>query len=86
MLRYSSKTSSPRIKKGASISSILKPILFVECKMGDTSVSPHLKYLKNKFPQVAGYQLTYNYKKDFKTSEGIRVVDAYKVLNELLIF
>lgn len=60
------------------------PILFVECKMHNHQVSPHLKYLTSKFPKVPAYQLTYNSKKDYQTPEGIRVVDAYRVLNEIL--
>lgn len=60
------------------------PILFIECKMNDDSISPHLKYLKAKFPLVSSYQLTYQSKKDFKSPEGIRVVDAYKVINQIL--
>lgn len=60
------------------------PVLFIECKYNDTSVSPHLRYLKNKFPNVPAYQLTMNSKKDFESPEGIRVVDAYKVLDSLV--
>lgn len=60
------------------------PILFLECKMHDHNISPHLKYLKAKFPQVSSYQLTYQSQKDFKSPEGIRVVDAYKVINQIL--
>lgn len=61
-----------------------KPILFIECKFSETQVSPHLKYLKKKFPEVTSFQLTYSSNKDFLSSEGICVVDAYKVLGEIL--
>ena len=60
-----------------------KPILFIECKYDSYQVSNHLKYLKNKFPQVPAFQLTYNSKKDFVTPDKIRVSDAYKVHAEL---
>ena len=60
-----------------------KPILFIECKLSDTSVSPHLKFLKKKFPDVKSYQLTYHSKKDFLSQDGIRVCDAYKALPEI---
>lgn len=60
-----------------------KPLVFIECKVNETQVSPHLKYLKNKFPSAPAYQLTYNAKKDFQTAEGIRVVDAHKGLREI---
>lgn len=60
------------------------PLVFIECKYNETSISSHLRYVKNKFPKIPSYQLTYNSKKDFQTSEGIRVVDAYRVINEIL--
>jgi predicted AAA+ superfamily ATPase len=62
-----------------------RPLLFVECKYSETTVSPHLRYLKRKFPDVPAYQLTYNAKKDFESQDGIRVCDAHKVLNEILL-
>lgn len=62
-----------------------KPKLFIECKMTETSVSPHLRFLKKKFSEVPAYQLTHHSKKDFQTPEGIRVVDAHKILSEILI-
>ena len=61
-----------------------KPILFVECKLSDTTISPHLKYLKKKFPQVKSYQLTYKSKKDFISEDGIRVCDAYVAISDML--
>lgn len=60
------------------------PLLFIECKLSETTISPHLRYLKNKFPKVPSYQLTYDSKKDFQTPEGIRLVDAHKVLGQIL--
>lgn len=60
------------------------PILFIECKLSDTSVSPHLKYLKKKFPEVKAYQLTYHSKKDFVSQDQIRVCDAFRVLPQIL--
>ena len=62
-----------------------KPVLFIECKLSDTTISSNLKYLKKKFPAVESYQLTYNSKKDFLSQDGIRVCDAYKVINEILL-
>ncbi len=60
------------------------PVLFIETKFADTTISPHLKFLKKKFPDVKSYQLTYNSKKDFISQDGIRVIDAYKGLKEIL--
>ncbi len=61
-----------------------KPLLFIECKYNETTVSPHLKYLKKKFPQVNSYQLTYNSKKDFLSQDRIRVCDAFRILPKIL--
>lgn len=61
-----------------------KPLLFIECKWDSHEVTSHLKYLKAKFPNVPSYQLTFNSKKDFANENGIRVADAYKVIDELL--
>jgi predicted AAA+ superfamily ATPase len=58
--------------------------IFIECKLSDTQVSPHLKYVKSKFPNTRAYQLTFNSKKDFTTPEGIRVCDAWKILTNIL--
>ena len=61
-----------------------KPILFIETKYADTNISPNLKFLKKKFPDVKSYQLTYNSKKDFVSADGIRVIDAHLGLKEIL--
>jgi hypothetical protein len=60
-----------------------KPLVFIECKYFDTTIAPSLSYLKRKFPEVPAFQLTYNSKKDFQSSEGIRVMDAYKGIAEI---
>ncbi len=64
-----------------------KPILFVECKLDDGAISPHLYYLKQKFPQVSSWQVTHKGQKDFVSADGIRVGPAWKLfagLNEHL--
>jgi predicted AAA+ superfamily ATPase len=60
-----------------------KPKIFIECKWDQSTISPHLKYLKKKFPEIPAYQLTFHSQKDFLTSEGIRLVDAFKGLREI---
>ncbi len=57
-----------------------KPLLIVECKHQDGGVSPHLRYLKNKFPHVAAWQLSHLGDKDYVTESGIRVAPAWKML------
>ncbi len=61
------------------------PIRFVECKVSDTSVSPHLLYLKRKHPQVEAVQLLTTPGVDRTVSEGIRVRSADRFLAELAI-
>lgn len=59
-----------------------KPILFIECKLGDDSVNPALSYLKSRFPQTPAYQISFNGKKDYTNKDGIRVCPAVKLLAE----
>lgn len=61
-----------------------KPVVVIECKYADTTISPHLKFFKKKFPEVKSYQLTYNSKKDYISQDGIRVVDAHIGIKEIL--
>lgn len=62
-----------------------KPILFVEVKISDTDVSPHLRYLKRKFPTVPGFQVHYQGKKDFfDAGAGVRVIPAHQFLTREL--
>lgn len=59
------------------------PLVFVECKLADKSTSASLRYVKAKFPEVPAYQLTHTRLHDFRTKEGIRVIDAHKGLHEI---
>ncbi len=60
-----------------------KPILFIECKWTDASISPALKYLKTRFPECAAWQISANGKKDFIGELGIRVCPATEFLRQL---
>ncbi len=59
-----------------------KPFLFAECKYADADISPHLKYLKNKFQNVPAYQLYYSGRKRYTGTEGITVMSAYDFFRE----
>jgi predicted AAA+ superfamily ATPase len=61
-----------------------KPICFVETKLSEKSVSPHLSYLKRKFPKVPAYQITLSPANDFLNNEGIRVAPAHVALKEII--
>ena len=60
-----------------------KPIAFIECKLSEKAISPHLKYLKRKFPKTACYQILFDSIEDFIGDEGIRVGPAHKLLWEI---
>lgn len=61
-----------------------KPILMVECKWADADISPGLKYLKVRFPDVEAWQISADGKKDYRLPGGIRVAPAIKFLNGLV--
>ncbi|MDE0404432.1 MAG: ATP-binding protein [Nitrospira sp.] len=60
-----------------------KPVLFVECKSSDRAVSRALRYLKQRFPNTAAWQISAQGKKDYVTREGIRVAPALTLLATL---
>jgi predicted AAA+ superfamily ATPase len=57
---------------------------FVECKWGDAEVSASLRYLRQRFPSVPAWQVSAVGKKDFETSDGIRVGPAALLLGQLV--
>ncbi len=61
-----------------------KPVRFIECKWSDDEVSPSLRYLKRKFPNVDAMQVFATGKKEYVTGEGIRVCKAVRLLSELV--
>lgn len=60
------------------------PIIAIECKWGDDSISPALKYFKKRFSSCEAFQLTMEGKKEFVSAEGIRVCSALKYLSGLI--
>lgn len=61
-----------------------RPIHFIECKLSAQKVSPHLKYLSQKFPAVAATQVHLDGDMDVKTEEGIRICPATAFLSGLV--
>lgn len=61
-----------------------KPIGFVECKLGDATVSSGLKYLLARFPGVPAWQVSPAGAKDYVSAEGIRVCPAHVLLRQLV--
>ncbi len=61
-----------------------QPLLFVECKWSDDTVSKALRYLKNKFPGANAWQIHADGIKDYETPEKIRVAPAITLLKDLV--
>lgn len=59
------------------------PIACVECKLSDDAVSPGLRYLKARFPEVAAWQVSAQGQRDYLSAEGVRVAPAWRLLREL---
>ena len=60
------------------------PIAFVECKLSDDGVTPGMKYLKARFPQVIAWQISAHGVRDYVSAEGVRVAPAVRLLRELI--
>ena len=60
------------------------PTLLVECKWADTEVDRGLRYLRERFPDAAAWQISATGRKDFLTPAGIRVAPAVTFLRTLV--
>lgn len=58
--------------------------MFVECKISDRKLSPHLRYLHLKYPEVPAIQVVMECESDIKSVEGVRICPAEVFLNELI--
>ncbi len=61
-----------------------RPVLLVECKQNDKTVSRSLRYLKLRFPEADAIQIYNNEGPDRIDREGIRICPAYRFLAELV--
>jgi hypothetical protein len=61
-----------------------RPLLLVEAKAADAPVDPALRYLKARFPEAAAWQVAAAGRKDYVSSEGIRVAPALALLGGLV--
>lgn len=61
-----------------------EPTHFVECKWDDDDISPALRYMQKKFSGAAFWQISAVGRKDYVTTEGIRVAPAVRFLAELV--
>lgn len=60
------------------------PKMFIETKLSDENPSPHLRYLKRKFPEARAVQVLLNCKLH-KDMDRVEVVRASRFLSELSV-
>lgn len=60
-----------------------KPVLFCEVKLNDKVFSPHLFYLKQKFPTVRAVQIVKDLDQPRINEHGLELLSANSFLNEL---
>lgn len=61
-----------------------RPLMFVECKLGDQTVDPSLRYLSQRFPAIPAYQVSARGTKDVEVSKVIRLLPARRFLAGLV--
>jgi hypothetical protein len=61
-----------------------RPVMFVECKLGDQDAAPSLRYLSQRFPSVPAYQVSAHGTKDVEVSKAIRLLPARRFLAQLV--
>lgn len=61
-----------------------KPMMFVECKWKNSQISPHLRYLKKRFPHVESWQISAEGNEDYLSLEDIRVAPAWVFLKKFI--
>ena len=61
-----------------------RPVLLVECKLGDDVLDKSLRYLHERFPAATAWQVSLRGDRDYVTPEGIHVAPALKLLQTLV--
>jgi uncharacterized protein len=61
-----------------------QPLLLVECKLADAPLDRSLRYLHQRFPAAAAWQLSATGSHDYSSPEGIRVAPALALLSTLV--
>lgn len=61
----------------------MQPVVFLECKWNDAPIGNGLKYLKARFPDCQAVQISAVGKKDYVSSQNIRVCPALTYLKSL---
>jgi len=61
-----------------------EPIQLIECKWADAPVARGLRYLKERFPAAAAFQISATGNRDYVTPQQIRVCHALELLKHLV--
>jgi hypothetical protein len=61
-----------------------RPVLLVECKLDDGQLDQSLRYLHERFPAAAAWQVSLRGEQDHVTPQGIHVAPALKLLRTLV--
>ena len=60
------------------------PVKFIECKLSKKEISPSLRYLKVRFPEVEATQVVMEKGVDLVTKDGVHLRSAHSFLNNLI--
>jgi predicted AAA+ superfamily ATPase len=61
-----------------------RPVMLVECKLGDQGLDPSLRYLAERFPGIPAYQVSARGTKDVEVAKGVRLLPARRFLMQLV--
>ena len=67
-----------------AITERFEPILLVECKLRNKTISRGLRFLARRFPQAKAWQIHKTGTTDFVSPDGIRVAPAIELLSGLV--
>lgn len=61
-----------------------RPLLLIECKWSDADLDRSLRFLHNRFPHAAAWQISAIGTRDYQSPDGIRVAPALELLKTLV--
>lgn len=79
-LHFTKQKNSPEID--FVVCENMKPIYFIEAKLGDQEINSRFPYFKNKYPNAKFFQVHLHGKKNYQSAEGFRVCPAHVFLKE----
>lgn len=79
-LHFTKQKNSPEVD--FVICENLKPLFFIEAKLGDQEINSRFPYFKKRYPNARFFQVHLNGKKDFLSPDGFRVLPAHIFLKD----